>query len=66
MAFHLQPQKIFNMIKIAVLAAIWMVLTGVLMSNDEKILIYHQLAIPIGQNKSELAIVLLDIATIKN
>ncbi|XP_055303066.1 P protein isoform X2 [Sitodiplosis mosellana] len=45
-------QIILNSIKIALLVAVWILFTGILMSKDEKVLTHHQLAVPIRQNKS--------------
>lgn len=45
-------QKILNSIKIALLVAVWILFTGILMSKDEKVLSHHQLAVPVRQNKS--------------
>ncbi|XP_031624628.1 P protein-like isoform X2 [Contarinia nasturtii] len=45
-------QKILNGIKIALLVAVWILFTGILMSKDEKVLTHHQLAVPIHKNKT--------------
>lgn len=42
-----------NKTKIAFLIVVWILFTGILMLKDEKILKYHQLAIPINENKSK-------------
>ncbi|XP_031621211.1 P protein-like [Contarinia nasturtii] len=47
-----RKNKLWNLLKIALLTLIWIISTILLMSTDEKVLTYHQLVIPFGQCKS--------------
>lgn len=51
--WFLQPHKIFNNIKIALLVLVWILFTGILMQKEEKVLSYKQLSIPVNITKSE-------------
>lgn len=47
-----QSKKLLNNIKIALLVAVWILFTGILMLQNEKVLENHQLVIPISGTKS--------------
>lgn len=42
-----------NLLKIVILVIVWILLTGILMSRDERVLKFHQLAIPVNESKSK-------------
>lgn len=49
-------KKTAHAIKVAVLVAIWILFTGILMARDEKILEYQPISIPAGEQKSNVKV----------
>lgn len=49
-------KKTGHAIKVAVLVAIWVLFTAVLMARDEKNLEYHPISIPVAMQKSNVQV----------
>lgn len=49
-------KKTGHAIKVAVLVAIWVLFTAILMARDEKILAYQPISIPAGGQKSNVQV----------